>query len=225
MNDGLDIHELLEETMQDPFVGELQIEQIMDSGGPEVGFKLLQAYSTVDELRRVKIVEILGIIADPRLVDPLLDCLQRETSSIVRAGLVKVLGDFGKLDLIPVLARYLNDSDSRVRANTVEGLSHIYDSRVPDLLLPLLDDNDNRVRANTAIALWKYDELKLIVCEAFEKMLKDPSKWMRASAYYAFGEVDLEDFVLQLTQALGREDEAVCHAAVVALIGYAEKHR
>ncbi len=224
MCNNLDINVLLDEAAQDPLVGELLVKKIIEWGGAETSVKLMQIYPGMNEIYRAKIVEILGILGDSKIVDSLLDCLGQETSSTVKASMVKALGCFGNIDVIPILARYLNDTDTRVRANTIEGLSLIYDARIPDLLLPLLEDEDNRVRANSAIALWKYDELKFIVCDTFGKMLEDPSKWMRASAYYAFGEIDLEDFVLQLTQALGREDDEVCHSVIVALIGYAEKH-
>ncbi len=223
MKNFQEIDRLLREAMADPAVGELTLNKITKWGGNDTSLRLLDYYGTSEEKFRPKLIEILGKIKDIRAVEPLVKILQSESDSVIRASLVKALGNFGSIDVIPVLAGYLNDPDTRVRANTVEGLSLIYDARIPELLLPLLDDEDNRVRANTAIALWKYDELRTIVCEAFENMLKNPSRWMRASAYYAFGEVDLEAFVLQLTAALGHEDEDVCRSAVVALIGYAEK--
>ena len=88
----------------------------------------------------------------------------------------------------------------------------------------MVDDPDNRTKSNTLIALWQCDELRDKIIECFEKMVKDPSRWMRASAFYAFGEIGVLEFTDECVSALAEKDELVAKNAVLALIGYAEKY-
>ncbi|MCK9224345.1 MAG: HEAT repeat domain-containing protein, partial [Candidatus Muirbacterium halophilum] len=91
------------------------------------------------------------------------------------------------------------------------------------LLLPVMEtEKDNRVLANTAIALWQFEEIREKVKETFSKMIKNDEKWMRASALYAFGETQIEDFLHYLLSSLEDEDEDVCRNAIIALVGYSE---
>lgn len=138
--------------------------------------------------------------------------------------LLSAFKEKGTIDHLPCIAPYLKDEDKRVRANAVEAISAISSSeRARDLLIPYLRDKDNRVKANTALALWKYEDLREFICGIFDDMCLDQSKWMRASAYYAFGEIGMEEFLNKLIEALEDKDSDACKTAVIALVSYCEK--
>lgn len=137
---------------------------------------------------------------------------------------LSLIGKIGNLHAIPIIARSLMSADKRVRANTVEALGKIGGAQVKELLLPYLNDSNNRVKANTAIALWEFDELRAKIKKVFDKMVNDPNKWMKASAFYAFGEIKAGEFLQILVDSLEDNDEDICRNAFLALVGYAEKY-
>jgi len=137
---------------------------------------------------------------------------------------LSLIGKIGNLHAIPIIARSLMSTDKRVRANAIEALGKIGGSQVKELLLPYLNDSNNRVKANTAIALWEYDDLRAKIKKIFDKMVNDPNKWMKASAFYAFGEIKAGEFLQILVNSLDDNDEDVCRNAFLALVGYAEKY-
>lgn len=150
--------------------------------------------------------------------------LESNPDPVVLASYISALKGIHDVALIPLLANFLASPDKRIRANTVETLSEISSSEdVRVLLFPFLQDQDNRVKANTALALWKYEELRGYIREIFDSMTRDERKWMRASAYYAFGEIGLMEFTNRLLDGLDDRDEDACKTAVVALIGYCER--
>jgi hypothetical protein len=147
-----------------------------------------------------------------------------EENQKLKASLITLIGNSGNSKDIPILAHSLNSKDKRIRANTVEAISRLGGKEIIELLLPLLKDPNNRVKANTAKALWEFEEVRKLVKEVFEEMVKDDSKWMKASGYYAFGEIGIMDFFTLLLESLDEEDEDIARNAVVALVGYADKY-
>ena len=147
-----------------------------------------------------------------------------EEDQKLKASLITLIGNSGNSKDIPILAKALNSSDKRIRANAVEAISRVGGREIIHLLLPLLKDTNNRVKANTAKALWEFEEARQLVKNVFEDMVKDNSKWMKASAYYAFGEIGLMDFFNLLLESLDEDDEDIARNAVLALVGYADKY-
>lgn len=135
-----------------------------------------------------------------------------------------MLGKYGNVHTIPVIARSLLSEDKRIRANAVEAIGNIGGGQVKELLLPYLKDSSNRVKANTAIALWEFNELRSVVKKAFDEMIVDRDKWMKASAFYAFGEIKADEFVQILLNSIDDSDEDICKNAFLALVGYAEQY-
>lgn len=135
-----------------------------------------------------------------------------------------LFGRFGGMHTIPIIARSLLSKDKRIRANAVEALGKIGGDGVKDLLLPYLKDSSNRVKANTAIALWEFNELRSVIRKAFDEMIVDRDKWMKASAFYAFGELKADEFVQILLNSIDDSDEDVCRNAFLALVSYAEQY-
>ena len=174
--------------------------------------------------QRLEMLDLLGLVRSAYVSRRAGALFQIEDDARLRASLVTLIGRCGGHRDIPMLAKALHDRDKRVRANAVESLAQIGGRDIIRFLVPLLRDSNNRVRANTARALWEFDDQRDLVREAFEGMVGDASKWMRASALYAFGEMGVMDFFHHLLQSIDEEDEDVARNAVVALVGYAEKH-
>ncbi len=172
----------------------------------------------------LKYLTVLSRAKDPKIIEEVINYLEQAKDNRLKASVVKFLPVASNHDYIPLLAKLLRDENNRVRANTVEALSLCGSSRLKKLLLPMVDDPDNRTKSNTLIALWQCDELRDKIIECFEKMVKDPSRWMRASAFYAFGEIGVLEFTDECISALAEKDELVAKNAVLALIGYAEKY-
>jgi HEAT repeat protein len=145
-------------------------------------------------------------------------------SKVLLSVFLSSFKDYCTVEFLPCIAPYLKDDDKRVRANAVEAISAISNSEsARKLLIPYLKDKDNRVKANTALALWKYEDMRESLCSIFDDMAGDHSKWMRASAYYAFGEIGIQEFLNRLLDALEDKDADACKTAVVALVSYCEK--
>ncbi|PKK90592.1 MAG: hypothetical protein CVV64_09555 [Candidatus Wallbacteria bacterium HGW-Wallbacteria-1] len=175
---------------------------------------------------RLHVLDILENEWDGTAMTPLCveQFLEATDNPVMVSKFLSALKNSRTVELIPVIARTLGSSDKRVRANAVEAISAISSSlEAARLLFPFLHDEDNRVKANTAVALWKYEELRERIKDIFDEMVMDERKWMRASAYYAFGEIGLSDFVQKLLDGLADSDEDACKTAVVALIGYSER--
>jgi HEAT repeat protein len=135
-----------------------------------------------------------------------------------------LLGKMGNVHTIPVIAGLLMSDDKRIRANAVEALGKIGGDKVKEFLVPYLKDSSNRVKANTAIALWEFNELRSKIRKVFDEMIKDRNKWMKASAFYAFGEIKADEFVQILLNSIDDSDEDVCRNAFLALVSYAEQY-
>lgn len=196
----------------------------LEAAGRAAAIPFFEGYDGFTVAQRLEGLDLLGGAGrSAALARRAADRLVRESDARLRASLVMLLGRTGSHRDIPALARALRDPDRRVRANAVEALSEVGGREVIKLLVPLLRDGNNRVRANTARALWKFDDMRDLVREAFEEMLADSSKWMRASAFYTFGEIGVMEFFQSLLDSIDEEDEDIARNAVVALVGYAEK--
>jgi HEAT repeat protein len=159
---------------------------------------------------------------DPFITNELKIFIQEKADSKLKASWVKSVPLKYKPGFIPFIAKFLRDDDNRVRANTVEALSIFGSEKLKEILLPMIKDPDNRTKSNTLIALWKYEELREYIKKTFAEMLSDESRWMRASAFYAFGEIGLEEFTDECIKALNDKDEIIAKNAILALISYAE---
>ena len=116
---------------------------------------LLFALTDSYEWIRIRAIEGLGDRQALEAVEPFMHYLDKDSNPKVRATLVKHLGRFGELKLIPLIASYLDDDDARVRANAVEGLGFYPTEFVASILRPHKDDTNSRIRANVAVALSK----------------------------------------------------------------------
>lgn len=116
-------------------------------------------------------IETLGKTKDKLAIKPLVELLSNsESDPVVKATIIKALGNIKDINQLLIISKYLADPDDRVRANAVESLGEIGGSQVKDLVEPCLKDSSPRVRINTAAVLWKYGEhekAKKLISEIF----------------------------------------------------------
>lgn len=87
---------------------------------------LVEALNDEKLLVQLWSVEALGKLGDPRAVAPLVEALKRTESSTVRYTIIRVLGEMGDPEVIPVILTYRDDDNHHVRArvrDAVEALS------------------------------------------------------------------------------------------------------
>ncbi|MCK9477351.1 MAG: HEAT repeat domain-containing protein [Candidatus Muirbacterium halophilum] len=217
------IVEVLRIVNSEEFIGEYISNEIAEKY-PEIKEDFYANYIEMESDDKIKFFRLFGFMGkDQKFLEFSFRILNEQELDNVKASIIRAVGDTADVDYIPRLASYLKHSERRIRANTVEALSKIGDRKIVDLLLPVMEtEKDNRVLANTAIALWQFEEIREKVKETFSKMIKNDEKWMRASALYAFGETQIEDFLHYLLSSLEDEDEDVCRNAIIALVGYSE---
>jgi HEAT repeat protein len=197
--------------------------ELENMGAPAVP-AMLELWVKFNVRQKQRTLDILSRVDTSKATKKLIDIFELEDNPAFRASLITLIGQGGAIETIPFLSQALKSGDRRIRANAVEAIAKVGGSTIVELLVPLLKDPSNRVKANTAKALWGFDEVREKVKQAFDEMLKDDSKWMRASAYFAFGEIRVMDFFQDLLNALGTDDEDIARNVVVALVGYAEKY-
>jgi len=184
---------------------------------------LITALADPHDWVRVQVADALGKVGDSRAAQIVAQHLHSEEDAHVRATLIQTLGNIGDEKMLPVLALYLEDSDSRVRANCVEAVSRlkISEASLKTALLKLVNDPSNRVRANIAISLLSIGEEK--GREILEKMLVSKDEFMRASATYALGEVRESGDKSRLIELLADSSLLVRKNAVRSLVKHGIK--
>ncbi len=125
-------------------------------------------------------------------VPPLVELLKSKTSSVVRLGAVRALGQIGPAaqPAIPQLIRLLGDHRWSSRDAAADALAHIggNDSRVTSALVSTLkSDPDERVRARAARALGRLHSTSSGVVTALARALSDSDAQVQAEAAEALG--------------------------------------
>ncbi|MBW7876571.1 MAG: HEAT repeat domain-containing protein [Candidatus Cloacimonetes bacterium] len=194
---------ILREGLNDfhPSVRYAAVIALRNFNGPEVEDALLFALSDSDEWVRIRAVEGLGQKKAPRAMEAFVQYLDSEKYPKVKATLVKHLGSFKEEKLIPIIASYLNDPDSRVRANAVEGLGFFPTSQVAALLKPFLKDENTRMRANVAVVLSRQEGDENAM-RTLEDMVTSSDDHVRVGAIYSMGELRDPKYVTVLLNLL-----------------------
>lgn len=208
---------------QEDFIGEY-IQKEIQSEYPDLKEDFYLYFKELTSEQKVLFFKLFSFSEkDEKFIEFSFRLLDEEEEDFLKANIITAIGNMADVKDIPRLAKFLKHPERRIRANAVEALSKIGDRDIIDLLLPVIEnEKDNRVLANTAIALWKFEDIREKVKKTFKKMIKDEEKWMRASALYAFGETQIEDFIHYLLSSLEDEDEDICRNAIIALVGYSE---
>ena len=202
--------------------------------------KILQSldYPVVDELskdlfcenekRRLRAVQILGLLEKNPRVKPVLVKLIHDIDEKIRATAIILLGKMTAPHDHDILLSLLSDNDKRVRANTIEALENTGNKRLVPILLRFRKDPVNRIRGNTLKALYNlgYSGIEQDLME----MLKDKDEFMRASALWVITQIklrkpDFEDISASYLLAESAMLRSNAHKALKALntprsIGY-----
>ncbi len=132
-------------------------------------------------------------LQDRHMLKYVLAALDRESDPVVLASLVKALGACGDSSHVKRLAEFLRDENHRVRANAVEALLMLQSSLSLALVFPLLQDTDHRVRAVASQALSVRGEDHAL--KVLQRMSETNEIWMRDSAAFALGELDIPEAI------------------------------
>ncbi len=115
---------------------------------------LLRVIADPDEAVRLRVVDALGNLRDPRVIEPLLARLTQDESVDVRARAASALGNQGSSEAADALLDALNDGAPEVRGAVAEALGLLLDARAaPQLITLMLNDPDDTTRYYAARSL------------------------------------------------------------------------
>lgn len=128
----------------------------------------------------------------------LLNAINTESVSQLKASMIIGLGKFANPDDVSVLAPFLKNEDARIRANAIEALAMIASEDAYRCVISCMSDEDNRVKANVVRALQNVGGQSLF--NLLKKMSQDEKPWNRASAVYAFYRIKSPQSLVALAQ-------------------------
>ena len=142
-----------------------------------------------NERRRLRAVQILGLLENNPRIKSILVKLIHDIDEKIRATAIIILGKITAQNDHDILLSLLSDNDKRVRANTIEALEITGNKRLIPILLRFRKDPVNRIRGNTLKALYNlgYTGIEQDLME----MLKDKDEFMRASALWVVTQIKL----------------------------------
>ncbi len=140
-----------------------------------------------DESRRVRSVQVLGLLKDNPRVREIMADLVKDRDERVRATAVKLLGSMVTVHTMEPVLALLRDKDKRVRANTVEALEALGNPRVVPVLLRFRKDSNNRTRGNVIKALYNLGH-KDVEGDLME-MIRSKDNFMKASALWVVSQI------------------------------------
>lgn len=157
--------------------------------------------TTRRDLRRVYAAAILGEIADPSTVEPLVGALRDENDD-VRCQASGALAKFGR-EAVEPLARALADPDPDVRIVAAGILGDLGDGPVVDPLIRALRDENDDVRGAAAGALVRAGS---VAVDRLIGATKDGNRWVRLYAAGALKYIG-DPGALEALQALTRDED------------------
>ena len=163
---------------------------VMETLAPQVIDEIAKDLYCNDDPRRVRAVQILGLLKkNPKILE-LLGKLVQDRDEKVRATAVNLLGKFVGPNDHDLIMSLLNDKDKRVRANTVEALERLGNKRLVPILLRFRKDPINRIRGNVLKALFNlgYKDIE----EDVLGMLNNPDNFMKASGLWVIAQLKLQ---------------------------------
>ncbi len=170
---------------------------LLGSLSPTVVDELSKDLYSEEESRRVRAVQVLGLLKkNPRVRDVLAKLIP-DRNVRVRATAVNLLGriiSFQDRDRELILS-LLNDKDKRVRANTIEALEALGNKRVIPILLRYKSDPNNRIRGNVLKALFTLGHAG--VDTELLKMMESNDPYMKASALWVLSQTKIQREELQ----------------------------
>jgi hypothetical protein len=160
---------------------------LLDSLDPMVVDEISKDIISTDAERRIKAVQILGLLKKHPRIRNLLARLIKDRDQKIRATAVNLLGKFTSANDLHIILSLLSDSDKRVRANTIEALESLGNQRVIPFLLRYRKDPNNRIRGNTLKALFNLGQKD--IDGNIVEMLESNDPFMMASALWVITQV------------------------------------
>lgn len=114
---------------------------------------LINALKSDDSWVRMRVVLLLGDLADERAVEPLESVLTSDQDASVRGDAARILGQLRDSRAVEPLTAALHDTDGQVRREAVEALGDLADSRATEGLVAALEDEDVDVSFGAAESL------------------------------------------------------------------------
>ncbi|MBD3344225.1 MAG: hypothetical protein GF401_04085 [Chitinivibrionales bacterium] len=173
-------------------------------------------YSDDDE-RRLRAVQILGLLKKNPRVHHVLADLVKDRDVKIRATAVNLLGKIVGPDTENIIMSLLNDKDKRVRANTIEALESLGNKRLIPILMRFRKDPNNRIRGNVLKALYTLGHRD--ITDDLLEMIKSKNNFMKASALWVVSQIaHYNDEILETTgYLLISDNEMVVNNARKAL--------
>jgi hypothetical protein len=202
-----DIEGLIRALHYDNFEIQLDAARALGSLGDKVMGLLLRKLKIRNRAVKIGIIEALGVIKDPRAVDPLVQNLS-DGSEEVRWDSAIALGEIGDERAIPALKKALEDPDKYVRYGAAFALSKIG-----------WKPADAGERALYFLGMqewWVLKDMGKPAIDALFKTLEDKDSDIRLKAVELLGEIHNRDAAPALIQALADENSAVRWKAVIA---------
>ena len=165
---------------------------------------LIQRLKAEESLARARAAYALGMIHDPRAVEPLIAALKDESFS-VRASAAYALGMIHDPRAVEPLITALRDEGFSVRRDAAEALGNIKDPRAVEPLIAALKDDFWSVRHMAAEALGKIEDPRGVEA-VIAAELKDKSVKAAAAAYDSFirrGEPGAEAILIEALNKYG----------------------
>ncbi len=195
--------------------------QLMETLHPKVVLAISKDVYSDDDQRRLRAVQILGLLRkNPKVRDILAD-LVKDRDQKIRATAINLLGKVVGPNDQDIILSLLNDSDKRVRANTIEALESLGNTRLIPILLRFRKDPNNRIRGNVIKALYTLGHTD--VSGDLTAMLQTNEPFMMASALWVMTQLKIANRELEdlAGHALLHENAMVLDNAEKALAALA----
>jgi HEAT repeat protein len=172
---------------------------VMESLDPEIIDGISNDLYCDDENRRLRSVQILGLLKKNPKIREVLAKLVKDKNEKIRATAVNLLGKVVGPHDQDIIMTLMHDQDKRVRANTVEALESLGNKRLVPVLLRFRKDPNNRIRGNVLKALYNLD-YKEIEPDLLE-MMSNPNEFMKASALWVVSQTKITSVEIENTCA------------------------
>lgn len=172
---------------------------------------LLNALEDPSYWVRLTVISSLGVIGDPRTIEPLEAALKNNLSKDFRAEVVKIMGVIGGENAVETLIEMLKDQERVVHLNAYDALIQIGPMAI-EQLISVFTDQDPAVRELVVGVIGRIgDKLGL---DLLITALGDKSPDVRVAAVKALGSLSDSSVIKPLIKALGDEMPDVRRSAV-----------
>lgn len=175
---------------------------------------LTSKLDTQNNSLRLAVLETLGKIKDPVVVNSLIELLKDKDSSI-RSKSAEALGEIGDKRAVEPLIAIIRDEDSWVRMAVAEALGKIKDPKAVEPLISLLKDEDSWVKIRAIEALMAFKDQRTV--DPLISTLKDSNSSVRTRSAEVLGELKNPKAVPELIKALKDKETDVRMRSAEAL--------